>query len=113
MHDELAAAMADYNDEMARADEQQERVARLRGRLRDVAQATAPAAMPGKDVLVEVVFPWRRGLRPGQTARVLWAERPAGVALVGVVVLDQTQIDICPPWCLRPAAEAGDGDGHA
>lgn len=101
---ELAAAMAAYNDEVARADEQQERVAFRRARLRDVAQATAPDVLPEKGDTVMVVFPWRRGLRAEQMARVCWAESPAGVRLVGVAVDGEGQLDICPPWCLRPAA---------
>lgn len=108
VNDELAAAATAYDDELARAAEQQKRLAWRREKLRALAQATAPAEMPEKDALVVIVFPWRRGLRTGQTARVRWSETPGGVALVAVLVDGDAQIDICPPWCLRPTA-AGEG----
>lgn len=104
-NDELAAAMAAYNDAAARADEGQERLARARAALRDLAQAAGLSDLPEKHTLVTVIFPWRPGLRPGQIGRVLWAERPGGVALVGVT-LAEGRIDICPPWCLRRATGA-------
>jgi hypothetical protein len=113
MNDELTAAMAAYNDEMGRADEGQARLARARDHLRGLAQASGMVERPAEGTPVEVIFPWRRALRPGQLGRVLWAERPAGVALVGVAVDGQPQIDICPPWCLRVATEAGLAEGAA
>lgn len=106
MNDELTAAMAAYNDELGRADEGQARLALARDHLRDLAQAAGMVEHPAQGTRVEIVLPWRRALRPGQFGRVLWAERPAGVALVGVAVDGQHQIDICPPWCLRVAKEA-------